>query len=102
MHVNPLSLRHFSDYQGTKVPLDVLAAGQEHGVVGLAEWPRYTHEEVLEAIRYLSLDFNRYCQDIDRVIFVCTYLYLLTYFNKHGTLTPVTYLPQMLMLCICT
>ena len=61
------SLPRFSDYPGTQVPLDVLAAGQENGTIGLAEWPRYTHEEVLEAIKYLSLDFQKYCQDIDRV-----------------------------------
>ena len=57
----------FLDYPGTQVPLDVLAAGQENGTIGLAEWPRYTHEEVMEAIKYLSLDFKKYCQDIDRV-----------------------------------
>ena len=57
----------FLDYPGTQVPLDVLTAGQENGTIGLAEWPRYTHQEVLEAIKYLSLDFQKYCQDIDRV-----------------------------------
>ena len=60
-------LRRFLDYPGTQVPLDVLAAGQENGTIGLAEWPRYTHQEVLEAMKYLSLDFQKYCQDIDRV-----------------------------------
>ena len=67
----------FLDFPGTQVPLDVLAAGQEHGTIGLAEWPIYTHEEVLEAIKYLSLDFTKYCQDIDRVtLFVQIFIYL--------------------------
>ena len=57
----------FSDYPGTQVPLDVLAARQENGTIGLAKWPRYSHQDVLEAIKYLSLDFQKYCQDKDRV-----------------------------------
>ena len=62
-----MSSSPFLDYPGTQVPLDVLAAGQENGTIGLAEWPRYSHQDVLEAIKYLSLDFQKYCQDIDRV-----------------------------------
>ena len=58
-----------SDYTGTQIPLDVLAAGQENAVMGLHEWPRYTHEEVIDSIKMLSLKHSLYCQDKYRVTF---------------------------------
>ena len=36
-------------------------------VVGLCEWPKYTHEEMIDAIRMLSLKYKHCCQDKDRV-----------------------------------
>ena len=36
-------------------------------MLGLAQWKTYTHEEVLEAIRFLSLDSQKYCQDYEKV-----------------------------------
>ena len=66
---NTLSLPWFLEYKGTQVPLDVIAIGQEKGGLGLHEWPVYSHEEVLESIKLLSLHHGLYCQDKDRVFY---------------------------------
>ena len=65
---NTLSLPQFLEYKGTQVPLDVIAIGQEKGGLGLHEWPVYSHEDVLESIKLLSLHHGLYCQDKDRVL----------------------------------
>ena len=64
---NTLSSPRFLEYKGTQVPLDVIAIGQEKGGLGLHEWPVYSHEDVLESIKLLSLHHGLYCQDKDRV-----------------------------------
>ena len=64
---NTLSSPWFLEYKGTQVPLDVIAIGQEKGGLGLHEWPVYSHEDVLESIKLLSLHHGLYCQDKDRV-----------------------------------
>ena len=41
--------------------------GRQYGQKGLQTYDMYTHDECLEAIRLLSLDASKYCQDEDRV-----------------------------------
>ena len=64
---NTSSSPRFLEYKGTQVPLDVIAIGQEKGGLGLHEWPVYSHEDVLESIKLLSLHHGLYCQDKDTV-----------------------------------
>ena len=53
------------DPQLFKVPLDVVLLGQESGMVGLMDWPTYTHQEVIDVIDLLPTHCTG---DYDRVI----------------------------------
>ena len=67
--VPPLKLNFFTeiilDPQLFKVPLDVVLLGQESGMVGLMDWPTYTHQEVIDVIDLLPTHCT---EDYDRVI----------------------------------
>ena len=53
------------DPQLFKVAPDVVLLGQESGMVGLMEWPNYTHQEVIDLIDLLPAECT---EDYDRVI----------------------------------
>ena len=53
------------DPQLFKVPPDVVLLGQENGMVGLMDWPTYTHQEVIDVIDLLPTHCT---EDYDRVI----------------------------------
>ena len=65
----PLKLNFFTeimlDPQLFKVPPDVVLLGQENGMVGLMDWPTYTHQEVIDVIDLLPTHCT---EDYDRVI----------------------------------
>ena len=71
---NTLSSPHFLEYKGTQVPLDVIAIGQEKEGLGLHEWPVYSHEEVVESIKLLSLHHSLYCQDKNGIFLKISHL----------------------------
>ena len=91
---NTSSSPQFLEYKGTQVPLDVIAIGQEKGGLGLHEWPVYSHEDVLESIKLLSLHHGLYCQDKDRV-----FSSNISFINKN-TCNPIYPIPTICSLII--
>ena len=53
------------DPQLFKVPLDVVFLRQQSGMVGLMDWPTYTHQEDIDVIELLPTHCT---EDYDRII----------------------------------
>ena len=91
---NTSSSPQFLEYKGTQVPLDAIAIGQEKGGLGLHEWPVYSHQDVLESIKLLSLHHGLYCQDKDWV-----FSSNISFINKN-TCNPIYPIPTICSLII--
>ena len=70
----PPDTRHEVLYQ---IPKDVIQLGATRGVIGLGDWPVYSHQEVVDAIDNLpqefTEDYNRVCNSNYKIYYTMFY-----------------------------